>query len=437
MGSYTELSVAGYPLVTSKSMVIPQAMTIFRETDKRTFARKISDRNPKVWEKPDSPEVDEAEIAIQYACSTCKVIDRLNVMGFNLRRVRQEFESLRRLEIGQLASWEDDSGTISEDMKFLEGLAFEEYAEGLRQVIARGLLPWPLYEPNGDSPVVKYILSDNDDRVLGFFGSDVRSLLRLACEVVNPESEVVQDITEIVSEQDETVCSNAIRALTSHYPEDSPRIVLVEGSTDAAILREALDLLYPHLSDYYTFFDFESSRSQGGTGHLVSIVKAFAAAGVSNRIVAIFDNDTAAREARRTLDALSLPPNIAVLHYPALERLRSYPTIGPTGPMPFDINGLAASIELYLGEDVLSENGAVTPVQWKGFSESLGAYQGEVMHKAQLQSAFWRKAQRCRTNPAAMRSGDWSGLEAILKSIFTAFDSIEADHGSRKAHLTG
>ncbi len=111
-------------------------------------------------------------MAIQYACSTGKIIDRLNVMGFNLRRVREEFESLRRSEIQELAFWEEDSGTISDNMKFLKGLSFEDYTEGLRQVIARSLLPWPLYEPNGDSPVVEYILSDNDDRLLGFFGSD-------------------------------------------------------------------------------------------------------------------------------------------------------------------------------------------------------------------------------------------------------------------------
>ena len=33
MGSYTELTVAGYPLVTSKSEVVPEVMTVFREKD--------------------------------------------------------------------------------------------------------------------------------------------------------------------------------------------------------------------------------------------------------------------------------------------------------------------------------------------------------------------------------------------------------------------
>jgi hypothetical protein len=47
-----------------------------------------------------------------------------------------------------------------------------------------------------------------------------------------------------------------------------------------------------------------------------------------------------------------------------------------------NINGSAAGIELYLGADVLcGENGALMPIQWKGFEASLGRYQGEIADK--------------------------------------------------------
>ena len=108
-----------------------------------------------------------------------------------------------------------------------------------------------------------------------------------------------------------------------------------------------------------------------------------------------------------------------MLRYPALESLRSYPTIGPTGTLPFDVNGLAGSIELYLGNDVLSLD---HPVQWKGFSESVGAYQGEVMHKASVQEKFRQKVERCKADPELMACTDWAGLDQIWKSIFAAFD---------------
>jgi hypothetical protein len=83
------------------------------------------------------------------------------------------------------------------------------------------------------------------------------------------------------------------------------------------------------------------------------LVKAFLATGITNRVIALFDNDTAAQEARRALANVSIPENIAVLAYPALDLLRDYPTLGPGGLTSLDVNGLAASIELYLGKDVL------------------------------------------------------------------------------------
>ena len=120
--------------------------------------------------------------------------------------------------------------------------------------------------------------------------------------------------------------------------------MLTEGSTDATILKDALAILYPHLSEYYAFLEFESSRSPGGAGQLVSLVKAFSATGITNRVIALFDNDTAAHEARRVLANVAIPQNIVVLSFPKLESLMSYPTIGPGGLTLLDVNGLAASI---------------------------------------------------------------------------------------------
>jgi hypothetical protein len=87
--------------------------------------------------------------------------------------------------------------------------------------------------------------------------------------------------------------------------------------------------------------------------------------------------------------------------------------------VPFDVNGLAGGIELYLGKDVLS---ADHPVQWKGYSESMKAYQGEVMHKASLQDKFWQKVKSYKAKPDQIESADWVGLDQIWMSIFAAFD---------------
>src|SRR5947209_3631733 len=103
--------------------------------------------------------------------------------------------------------------------------------------------------------------------------------------------------------------------------------------------------------------------------------------------------------------------------------LRKYPTIGPNGLAALEVNGLAGSIELYLGEDVLrGASSTLTPVQWQGYSGTLKQYQGEVIRKATLQTAFQEKAARCRKDTRALKATDWSGLSAILQEVFRAFD---------------
>ena len=298
---------------------------------------------------------------------------------------------------------------------------------GLAQVVANGFRPQPFDDDKlpDISPVVRYILGHNDEFLLGFFAEDVRHLLRAVCEVAKRPSEVVQDITSLVEggyyAAEERVCQDAIQSLIAGHLENSNRIVLTEGSTDAQILKGALRFLYPHLAEYYSFLDFQGVRVPGGAGQLVSVVKAFAAAGIGNRIIALFDNDAAAHDARRSLAHVTLPPNIAVLSYPALDLLRDYPTLGPAGSTSLDVNGLAASIELYLGQDVLrGTNGLLSPVQWKGYIEPIARYQGEVMGKSELQAAFARKLSAAETDGVRSRQ-DWTGLNAILHAVFTAF----------------
>lgn len=428
MGTYTDFSVAGYPLINSKSAAVPEAMTVFRESDKRVFTRRLSDRSPLVWGDAYAKEADEVETATVYVCSTVAVIARLEVMGFTLNRARRDFESGRQAELATYQEWAKDEQWLADKVKLIESITFDAYLGALRQVLAEGLRPKPSddHEKPGLSAVVRYVLDDNDDYLFGFFASDIRCLIRAACEAAPRASEVTQDITDLVDggyyAPEEPVCQHSIDSLILGHLENSNRIVLTEGSTDTQVLKASLRLLYPHLSDYYSFLDFDTARVPGGAGQLASLVKGFAAAGIGNRIIAIFDNDSAARDARRSLSQLRLPPNIAVLSYPDIDLLRSYPTLGPSGNVNLDVNGLAASIELYLGADVLRRpDSSLAPVQWKGFIEPVGSYQGEVLGKTDLQAAFLRKLAIAESDPAEQARQDWSGIDAILQVIFGAF----------------
>jgi hypothetical protein len=123
-------------------------------------------------------------------------------------------------------------------------------------------------------------------------------------------------------------------------------------------------------------------------GNLVNTIKAFVGSGISNRVIAIFDNDSAGFEAIRGLSRTSIPSNIRIMNYPNIKIAKSYPTLGPSGLSSLDINGLACSIEIYFGEEVLNIDGEFSPIQWKGYIEGVKKYQGEIMNKTKLQELF-------------------------------------------------
>lgn len=407
-------------------------MTVFRESDRRSIQMKISERNPLTWGAPDPSEADDLEQATSYICDIDHAVARLDVMGFTLERSRRDFETGVAAQIELYQEWaaDDDSRAYEADIALLRALTFEGYMEGLRVVLSTGLRPRPFRHSEAPDlpPIVRYILDDHGENLYGFFATDVRSLVRVACEVAERPGAVTQDISSLIEAgyylRDQAVCREAVEQLISPHLENAKCIVLTEGSSDAIALKGALELLYPHLAEYFAFMDFVGTRAPGGAGQLASTVKAFAAAGINNRVIALFDNDSAAQDALRGLASAHLPQNIAVLRYPDIEALRNYPTLGPSGDATLDVNGLAAGLELYFGVDVLQRvDGTLMPVQWKGYVEALGRYQGEVLSKGDLQTAYMRKLELARNDRSSRDTQDWSGMDAILQVIFHAFDS--------------
>src|SRR5260370_18650613 len=115
-----------------------------------------------------------------------------------------------------------------------------------------------------------------------------------------------------------------------HVALGSPLIVLAEGSTDSRLLSDGMKITHPHLSGFINFIDFDSFKAEGGVAMLPKIVYAFVASGVANRIAAIADNDTEARDALEKVKTdPNLPANVSILHYPDFPTLKNYPTLGP------------------------------------------------------------------------------------------------------------
>lgn len=423
MGSYCELYVNDYPVFSSKSYVDAQLMTVFRESDKRIYTRKRCSRNAITWGDTYS-EKDGDETAVEYRVQASQAIDRLNVMGFTFERAQQDFENARQT---WLADYGDEDEFWLDKTAALRANGFAEYLGAMKTILASGTSTHFYLEEHPEaSDFVRLILDDvPDGYYLGFLYGDALSLLRTILHLAPPESYVVQDITEVVQagyyDEDDEVCRQSLEALTRDYPANAKVIVLTEGTTDSEVLSKSLQLLYPHLAEYYSFVDF-GMRPPGGAGNLANLVKSFAGAGIENRVVFLFDNDTGARSAISALTA-DLPPSIRVLRYPDIESARAYPTLGPSGLVNLDVNGLAGSIELYYGSDVLESEGQLEPVQWRGYDERLRQYQGEVLHKQQLKERFLDKLSACSADQSLLQSTDWTGIRAVLAAMFSAFDA--------------
>jgi hypothetical protein len=146
--------------------------------------------------------------------------------------------------------------------------------------------------------------------------SDLRYLLRAVLLCADPEENVFLDLTEIendyFTEGDEPV-QDALTETIRMGRVCEKILVLTEGRTDTRILTKCLAVLYPHLADLYSFLDHEAFNFGGGTGNLASLVKGLAGVGIGNRVIALFDNDSAGAVQANDVRKLNLPDNFRIL----------------------------------------------------------------------------------------------------------------------------
>lgn len=253
---------------------------------------------------------------------------------------------------------------------------------------------------------------------------DPRLPFRLLLEELQDDDPIALDIEEVVSRgympADARLCQNAYDKYATVI--QGPMIVMTEGSSDGEAIAGAFDVLAPHLIGLVRFLDWDL-KPEGGASAVVRGIRALAAAGVRNPVLAILDNDTAGAEASAQLEATSLPANFKVLRLPRLTSAADYPTIGPTGPAPLDINGSAVSVELFFGVDVLGENDDRPPIQWTGYSRKTKQYQGEILDKADLQARYAAKVTAARAAGGPLPTQDWTDMRTLVDAIRTAFIS--------------
>lgn len=440
MGSYITLTVDDYTLLYSKSRSDPATMTIFREADKHSRVVRVhADGSPPTRLDKRAPSdfvVDEEDETIEIGYSTPSRVakDRLDVMGFTLSVTKESFRLGISARLATLRSVADDypeDRYHDAEIAALSALTFDSWISGFRELKQKGVDPYTKREGIDLSPTAEWMVAKNDCYGLQFPLTDPRYFIRAVTEASGDQAVFTQDLTDVIAGEyhgfDEEVAKESAEALVADFPENTRVVVLTEGKTDRRALEGSLNLLYPHLVGYFAFMDFDAAAVAGGTGPLIATVKAFAGAGIANRVIAIFDNDSAGRSAVRGLQKITLPNSMRVLHYPTLPLANAYPTIGPTGSVTMNVNDLAGSIEMYFGEDVLRQSdGTLTPVVWQNFDEGIKAYQGVLLNKASLQERFEQKLTAAAADPQLLEALDWSGMRLILGHFIGLFSNTPA-----------
>lgn len=407
MGSYCSLHLGPYEIFSFKSAVPDSLVALFQDSDLVTATGQGADD----------------EIAIDYIISRDVALTRLALLGFSQLAAEARFSDWLNSE---RARWE--SYSVDQNWDFakpvqaaLEALTFEGWRSRVPSAIAHHF--------DGDEledVADQHMRAGKDGDWLFFDGYGSLFTLRAILDASPRIEQLRLDIAELVTNgwvaEDGKLCS-ARRAEDATLPRAlAPVVILAEGSSDIRILRRSLAKLYPELVEYYSFFDHQELRVDGGANYLVKFLKAFAAARAPMQLIAVFDNDTVGGAALAAARRLSLPENMILLGLPTIELAKEYPTVGPQGSHSLDVNGAAGSIELYLGREALTgPDCELRPVRWKGYVAEADAYQGEVEGKTEVEQRFFSRLSSY--GDAAEARASHPELVAIWQTIFAATEA--------------
>ncbi|MGP4727258.1 HEPN/Toprim-associated domain-containing protein [Agrobacterium deltaense] len=387
MGTYITLDIGKMELISSKNDPGIDRGRLFHEKDRKPIVR-------------DQDYAYECPNGFQTTLS--EVLPRLEMLGHTLSVARQEYESAVDINVRRRVEYAKDAGEPEPSFNFFSfdeileiaaeldpsalSTAIDEDDEQPIRILAQELmerLPWyDAWDYAGRSyePDTVFSQSTSAEYVLG--GFHPYTVMRLLAE--NPRnlsSFVTWDYGPLVSNgyarEEEFTCSRR---------DQDCFLIVTEGGSDAAMLRHAISLLRPQIADFFRYIDMEEGYPFSGTGQLHKFMQGLVAMRLPLNVVAVYDNDAEGVSAHGKTNALKLLASYRVCILPDLDEFSRFPTTGPTGLAMGDINRRAASLECYLD---LSRRGLPdVVVQWGGFNDIAGSYQGSLKGKAQFMNDF-------------------------------------------------
>jgi hypothetical protein len=396
MGSYSTLVINGYPMCDCKNNYYSDIVTsIFQPEDFFEEKRKYSSRNPIYWGDTYVNEKGSYTFkGFKQKADIC--LQRLEIKGYNLTSIKPLFTKAKKIALFEI--------NYSIDFP-LSKISFEQFCSEIKTILDSKEKPYEMLRPYKS---LREALIDMD---FMFPGLPFDAILYLVLKSVPSESIVEYDLTDILN-------GGWVKKSEVISFETQKTLILTEGKTDVDFISSSMQKLYPHLVPYYQFIDFGEYKIESNASALVKLIISFSAAKVEHPMIAIFDNDTTGLMEMGKLKHVKLASNIRVMRLPDIQVVKKYSTIGPTGRRKMNINGYACSIELYFGMDCLiDDTGEQIPVHWKAYNEKEKKYQGEISEKGNVQDKFREKLK-------SKDEKDFSDMDAVLKSIFNAFQNV-------------
>jgi hypothetical protein len=429
MGTEISLSLGGADLAWSKNHRGMDHGALFQEHDRKPLHDDQTD-----YQYYGAKGIDHTAMEMAFVRRLDAMVPRLELLGFTLEHARRAYEiRAQQWRVEQEGIW------IATDSEPKMPLSFEEFTALTNRVPIASLADSYIHSDTKDTDgAVKgrfsaeaevftripgvYDYNDVDYSELSYFSRSINILhpylmLRILAE--NPTNRT----TDVVWKYGPLVEGGWAEA--GEFQGDARRtdtfLIATEGSSDAHILRHALQLLRPNVLDFFRFIDVSKGHPFSGTGNLVKFAEGLAKIDIHNQTVFVFDNDAEGVEAFNRVRSLTLPVNMRAIVLPDLECFRAFPTRGPEGQHFADINGRAAAIECYLDHRLLDY--PPPRVIWTNYKREIDAYHGALEHKESYSKEFLR----LRPENFAQTGYDFERLGVVLDALISECTSIAHD----------
>ncbi len=437
MGTSIELELGGITLDYAKNHMGVDHGHLFQVSDRARRRRSgFVDDYEFAGEDAEAQAREEAAFVRPLA----RVLPRLNLLGFTLESARREYESVVAEQLEQ-SSWEHQKDKTRVDyMSFDEFFRFcnrfniadldDTYIGGVSdddEEQSRGRF-------NGMAMELERIPRDVTENYLfwserSFFGASVCILSAYSMLQVfgsgqsNREAEVIWQYGPIVE-----AGWVQLDAFLPGTRRKEALLIATEGTSDARILRRAVDVLRPDIADFFRFIDVDLSHPFPGTGNLVKFAEGLVHIDVQNRIIFVLDNDGEGCAGLRRIEGMQKPVNMRAMVLPALDDFRNFPARGPEGTTTTDINERAAAIECYLDLNLPGREGPV--VIWSNYKKEVERWHGALDFKESYTKHFLGQTD------SALLDGSYrtEKLEAVLDAIL-AEATLLAEHDLATNHF--